>query len=352
MTGVEPDNGAEREILTRDNAQLLAKEHRATEQPDPFPKIPPSLLSAEHIKDYVLKTGAIAPFYEGGGRQSRLKKASYEGRIGKSAYVYNKHGRLESLEFDEELTVEANSIVFIECDLDFRLPDYIALRFNLQIRNVHRGLLLGTGPLVDPGYWGKLCIPLHNLTDEDYTISRDDGLIWVEFTKTTADQESDSDLGRPPLDKKDGYWNIREFIERAARPRSGVGESVHIRSSISKVIDRAENASHNAELAGRSAKDANSEASRMRSNITLIGIFAALALVIGIATFIVTVYISQDSRIDDLQSRFSYVESVSVDRELKDLPSIARELTKEVGTLRERMEKLEKITADERKAGR
>ena len=34
------------------------------EQPDPFPKVPPSLLSAKHIKDYVLKTGAIAPFYD------------------------------------------------------------------------------------------------------------------------------------------------------------------------------------------------------------------------------------------------------------------------------------------------
>ena len=62
---------------------------------------------------------------------------------------------LESIPLGEELTVGANSIVFVECDLDFRLPDFIALRFNLQIRHVHRGLLLGTGPLVDPGYRGK-----------------------------------------------------------------------------------------------------------------------------------------------------------------------------------------------------
>lgn len=351
---MEPDNLPEEKKLTRDEARQLAEDHRTKGQPDPFSKVPPSLLSAEHIKDYVLATGAVAPFYVGGGRHSRLKKAAYEGRIGEYAYVYNKQDRLESLEFDEELTVEANSIVFVECDLDFRLPDYIALRFNLQIRHVHRGLLLGTGPLVDPGYWGKLCIPLHNLTDEDYSIAREDGLIWVEFTKTTTDMPSAGELGRPPLEPletKKGYWDIREFIDRAARPISGIGKRVPIRSSISKVIDRAETAASSADLARQNATDAMNEASRMKRNITLGGILTAVALVIGIATFIVTVYISQDSRIDDLQSRFSYVESVSVDRELKDLPPVVGELTKEIGALRERIEKLEKIATDERKAG-
>ena len=220
MTGTEPENGPERQVLSRHEAEKLAEDHRASGQPDPFPRVPASLLSAEHIKDYVLKTGAIAPFYENGGRHSRLKMATYEGRIGECAYLYNKQDRLESLDFGEELTVKANSIVFVECDLDFRLPYYMALRFNLQIRHVHRGLLLGTGPLVDPGYWGKLCIPLHNLTDEDYPISRDDGLIWVEFTKTTAGHQS----GRPPLDlheKKQGYWDIRKFLITYGVPWKG-----------------------------------------------------------------------------------------------------------------------------------
>ncbi len=240
MTGLEPNSGLEGEILSPVDARKRAEDHRDAGQHDPFPEIPPSLLAAEHIKKYVMATGAIAPFYTGGGRHSRLKMATYEGRLGERAFVYNKKGMLESLDFDKELTVRANSIVFVECDLDFRLPNYLALRFNLQIRHVHRGLLLGTGPLVDPGYWGKLCIPLHNLTDEDYSISRDDGLIWVEFTKTTAVAECTETPGRPPLELLEtnkGYWEIREFIERAARPRNGKGASVPIRSSISKVTE-------------------------------------------------------------------------------------------------------------------
>ena len=239
MTGLEPNTGPEEEILSPVDARKRAEDHRDSGQHDPFPEIPPSLLAAEHIKKYVMATGAIAPFYTGGGRHSRLKNASYEGRIGEHAYVYNSQGMLKNLDFQDELTVKANSIVFVECDLDFRLPDCLALRFNLQIRHVHRGLLLGTGPLVDPGYWGKLCIPLHNLTDEDYSIPLDDGLIWVEFTKTTvgwkrtdgpesrAADEGDSEgadhPGRPPLDEGKEYWTVREFIERAAAPRKPPG---------------------------------------------------------------------------------------------------------------------------------
>lgn len=293
MTGTEPSNAPEREVLTRDKARRLAEEHRAGGQADPFPKVPPSLLSAEHIKDYVLKTGAIAPFYENGGRHSRLKKASYEGRIGKRAYVYDKRGRLDSLDIVHNLKVNANSIVFVECDLDFRLPDYIALRFNLQIRHVHRGLLLGTGPLVDPGYWGKLCIPLHNLTDEDYSISLNDGLIWVEFTKTTAGRSSVDSPGRDPLEKKEGYWDIQEFIEKAAKPRTGKGASVPIRSSISRVRRRAESAA-------RSAKKAQRWVSRIGIGTAVVGAATVVALVFALIVVIQTTYTPFNERIDDL----------------------------------------------------
>lgn len=342
MTGMEPDNAPEREVLTRDEARRLAEEHRDAGQPDPFRlQVPPSLLSAEHIKDYVLKTGAIAPFYMDGGRRSRLKMATYEGRIGKHAFVYNKQGRLDSLKFDKELTIKANSIVFVECDLDFRLPNYLALRFNLQIRHVHRGLLLGTGPLVDPGYWGKLCIPLHNLTDEDYSISRDDGLIWVEFTKTTAGEQDAPPLGRPPLEPpeaRSGYWDIREFIERAARPRSGIGESVPIRSSISRVRRRAERAATSARKAQRWVRG--------------IGISAALAvatalvaLALGFVVFIQDAYNSLAPRIDVLEERYSSVEKITTDVGSGHLPSAIRELTRQNEGLRKRISELERNMA-------
>ena len=199
MTKNNQGNGQESRKLSRSQGKELAETFRSKVEPgkqqDPYPAIPAALLSADDINKYVFATGAVAPF-DPNEESKRLKKAAYEGRIGKIAYEYKESGELVKLSNDP-LVVRANSIVFVESDIDFRLPDFIALRFNLQIRHVHRGLLLGTGPLVDPGYWGKLCIPLHNLTDEDYRIPKEEGLIWIEFTKTSPRTgEGDSLTGR------------------------------------------------------------------------------------------------------------------------------------------------------------
>src|SRR5690606_6283003 len=155
-------------------------------------------------------------------------------RIGKNAYIFKKGNSAPQPALEDgakNLKVPANSIVFVESDLDFRLPPFIAIRFNLQINHVHRGLLLGTGPLVDPGFWGKLCIPLHNLTNEDYEIPLEEGLFWVEFTKTTSVPVA----GRPPSNT--GFWDIRDFIRKASQPSDLTKPAIPILSSIPDMVD-------------------------------------------------------------------------------------------------------------------
>jgi deoxycytidine triphosphate deaminase len=159
---------------------------------DPFEnKIPRALLSEEHIKDYVRVTGMLCPFYP--NDESRLKAASYE--AWPLRFIrWDEHGKKIITNFvsqEERRRYEAcgyelpaNSITFVQIESKIRLPNYIALRFNLRITHVHRGLLLGTGPLVDPGFAGDLLIPLHNLTSEPYRMKA--GVIWIEFTKTSA----------------------------------------------------------------------------------------------------------------------------------------------------------------------
>src|SRR5262249_44729546 len=156
---------------------------------DPFPRIPPALLSSEHIKAYVRQTGMIHPFIDD---SSRLKSASYEVNAG-GRFIYWD----EDAKKIDKLIIKAatfpmppTSISFVQKESEVRLPQYIAVRFNLRITHVHRGLLLGTGPLVDPGFHGNLLIPLHNLTSDEYTIRGDEGLIWMEFTKTSHEPPS------------------------------------------------------------------------------------------------------------------------------------------------------------------
>lgn len=181
-----------------DPVERVSFEQRAEwwEYADPFQDLPPSLLTAEQIKNYARVTGVLYPFDE-----RYLKGATYEVGISKNAYYWDQKKKKIILSVSENgakgITLEANSITFVETDVEFRLPQYLAIRFNLHIKLVHRGLLLGTGPIVDPGFRGRLLIPLHNLTSTPYTIAEGEKIIWIEFTKTLFRRTS-SELGYRP----------------------------------------------------------------------------------------------------------------------------------------------------------
>lgn len=171
--------------MTDDDAQ---RNYYRYYKEDPCPEIDSALLNSADIYKYVVKTGMIFPFYP-----QELSGATYEVAIGEKVVWWDE----EKQERHEEnlsrsgsyFKLEPNSIAFVTLEPMFRIPDYIALRFNLKIVHVYKGLLLGTGPIVDPGFVGKLSIPLHNLTANTYTFRRGDLLIAMEFTKLSSNVE-------------------------------------------------------------------------------------------------------------------------------------------------------------------
>jgi len=151
---------------------------------DPLRHIPAALLNSADIQAYQAACGLISPeAFE--ATEERLKAASYKILCCGDVYWTDELNRRQSQRIapDQSYTVPRNGIAYISPDVKFRLPDFIAARFNLTIGLVHKGLLLGTGPLIDPGFEGRLLIPIHNLTSQEVELKADDGLIWVEFTK-------------------------------------------------------------------------------------------------------------------------------------------------------------------------
>lgn len=163
---------------------------------DPFPDIAPALLNSSDIGAYIRQTAMVFPF----GKNTAQKPASIVIKLRGRVVYWDDHGKqIDYILSDEEIPaypkrdfkyrrtfrLEKNSIAFVTLEPTFRLPDYIAARFNLTIQDVYRGLLLGTGPLVDPGYQGKLSIPLHNLTSNSYDFRVGDEIVWMEFTKVS-----------------------------------------------------------------------------------------------------------------------------------------------------------------------
>jgi deoxycytidine triphosphate deaminase len=160
---------------------------------DPFPAVVPALLNSADLLDYVATVGMLHPYnLRPSDRPEWLKPASCAVACTGEFLRYElnpKTGELRSkpvrgtLAKKENLLLPANSITYLQLGTTFRIPDYIAARFNLAIREIHRGILVGTGPLVDPGFVGRLLIPLHNLTANEYIIDYGEPIVWVEFTK-------------------------------------------------------------------------------------------------------------------------------------------------------------------------
>ncbi len=255
---------------------------------DPLRDIPPALLNSADISDYVAATGMLSPFYP-----DKLKPASYEmAFLGKCVYWDEEEKKqVRIIKRGEEFVLRRNSIAFVTLEPTFLLPDYIALRFNLKITHIYRGILLGTGPLIDPGFTGKMSVPLHNLTINDYTLVGGEDLIWMEFTKISDHKRWH---GTEPSATQEGLYHpfpadksLRdvEFYLRKADPHRP------IRSSIPEVVKQAT-------LQAKEARDT----ARLIGGLSIIGVLA-----IGAA--LMNYFSSNESRLRDSQEKLQNMNS-------------------------------------------
>jgi deoxycytidine triphosphate deaminase len=203
---------------------------------DPWPNLQ-GMLNAEAIVRYDEAIGGmIRPF-----EPKLLKPASYELTLGPRCLIEGKEKVLT--EQMPHLVIPQNSIVFVSMCQVLCLPHYIVGRFDLAIDFIYRGLLLGTGPQVDPGFQGALGCPLHNISNEDIqmrlgqpfakidfvkTVPRSDEVI-AEWKKIGDDEQLEQWLKDHPASNvrlfKDGKPNWREPIfdyTNGQRPTSSV----------------------------------------------------------------------------------------------------------------------------------
>ena len=116
--------------------------------------------------------------------ETRLQPAAYTLTIG-AVYVDSKGKRGRLCEKRPSFVMEPNSIVYVSTLELLDLPYYIAARFNLRVTWVYKGILLGTGPQVEPGFRGSLSCPLFNLTNRPLTITLGQEFATIDFERTT-----------------------------------------------------------------------------------------------------------------------------------------------------------------------
>lgn len=270
---------------------------------DPFPSIPPALLNSADVRDYVSATGMITPFNDDA---ERLKPGSYEvPLLGDYVYWEESERREGSIGEGDLFQLKPNSIAFVTLEPMFRLPSYIALRFNLRIKHVYQGLLLGTGPLVDPGFVGRLSIPLHNLTTNEYHLRGGDGMIWMEFTKLSPDPHQTqlrkdarqrTGVVTPLAEYKRSGLTVRDYLHRAAEGRP-------VQSSIPAAVRSAEQRATAAELRADAAASSAQSLTRILTISSVIAIIALVVTGVAVVAQLLSLVNDVNVRIDDLQSR-------------------------------------------------
>jgi len=286
---------------------------------DPFPDISPALLNSADIYDYVRVTGIISPFHQ----EDLIKPACYQVRLLGQWIEYDESKEdmsVQVLNEGDRVLLKPNGIAFATLEPMFRVPEYLALRFNLTIVHAHRGLLVGTGPLVDPGFEGRLLLPLHNLTANAYSFLGGEGVVWFEFTKLSPNprwQEGANHANeggkevrigqyKPfPEDKK--ITDPLKYLQRALA--SGV-----VKSSIPAATERAQRSAEQAQMTAKEAADdatkAAESAEAARDTVTRyavrFGVGAIIAIVLAALALAYTFYalvqndraLVHDSRVD------------------------------------------------------
>lgn len=263
-----------------------AARYEATKSADPFPDIRPALLNTADMVDYIAATGMIYPFEVDPDRlEKTLKPASCAIPVGGEWLYWPPTTELEDpdgqsgvLEAGQDLWLKPNSIVYVTLAPMFRMPDYIAARYNLRIKHIYRGILVGTGPLVDPGFHGRLSVPLHNLTANPYLIKGGEPLVWMEFTKLSDDNRW-ARLPAAPATRRGQYvsfaagklerQSIRDYVQYA--------HEGPIRSSIPEQTEQAREAAKGAEKA---VEDAEETVEKFRN----LSLWVAVGVVIALFT--------------------------------------------------------------------
>lgn len=163
-----------------------------------------------------------------------LGPATYNMRLGKIAFI-KEHDSLMTVKLGESedrnrgiqefVELKPNALIFVTTYEKFNLPKDIIARFNLKSKWVHRGLLLGTGPIVDPELVARLLIPIHNFSSEPVQLHYKKEIISVEFTRTlnpstTFDDKShvvsESDTIKY-VPNENRFFNPEKYKDRAGK---------------------------------------------------------------------------------------------------------------------------------------
>jgi len=137
----------------------------------------------------------IDPFEE-----EYLRPAGYNLRVGDN---YAIGGKWFTLNEGGLLTIEPYQVAVIQILETLNVPDFLIGRWNIRVGLAYKGLVWVGGAQVDPGFRGRLCCPIYNLSTEPVSLKHGVELAMIDFVATTL-VTGDS--------KAFQWWNKKKLI--------------------------------------------------------------------------------------------------------------------------------------------
>lgn len=251
-----------------------------------------------------------------------LKGATYDMRLGTPAYRFSNEEKEEinlGLENDankniqKNLVLLPNSLTFVTTIEKFRLTRDVIARFNLKSKWIHKGLLLGTGPIVDPEFEDYLYIPIHNFSNKKVEIGFGKPLIVLEFTKTL--NTTNNYIQNP---KKIG--KIEDYLANAGPVESSVASEVskvnkdveNIKGQLNRDVDHIKKIAENSEEETKSTRK--------------IGFIAGCVGLAGLYIGLIAIFISVYSMVSDLNTRMDSLHAIYNSNGIVDFKKISQEI--------------------------
>ena len=155
----------------------LTSEQLRNAENDPFPEVTGVLLS-DKIEDYIEKTGLIM-LYD----KKNIEPASYDLRLGSECYTKAKRRLLR--DDDPDFLIEPYELAVISIYENLNVPRYLVGRWNIRIGLIYKGVLLVSGPQVDPGFRGRLYCTIFNLSTTTIRLRYKEHVATIDFAKTS-----------------------------------------------------------------------------------------------------------------------------------------------------------------------
>lgn len=140
------------------------------------------LLTDKEIKD-AIESGelAIEDFSE-----DCLQPASYDMRLGEEAITSTQREKISPAN-KGLLTIPPGDFALVTTHERIRLPPRFAGHIGLRSHYARKGLILLSGPQVDPGFGGVLVLGLNNVSPRDVVIPYKEKFCTVEFYRLNED---------------------------------------------------------------------------------------------------------------------------------------------------------------------